>query len=125
MPADKPLTTSALLRSLKLGGLVGRVGISLAADRLQELVSSAEGRADRRSENLVRNARRVVETLGELKGAAMKVGQMLSLHEGLLPPEVAAVLRALQKEAPLVPPEVMRDEVDGALGDIDAVFASM
>ena len=125
MPADKPLTTSALLRSLKLGSLVGRVGVSLATDRLLELGRGGEGQHERRSESLVRNARRVVETLGELKGAAMKVGQMLSLHEGLLPPEVAAVLRALQKEAPRVPPEVMRDEVDGALGDIDAVFASM
>jgi predicted unusual protein kinase regulating ubiquinone biosynthesis (AarF/ABC1/UbiB family) len=51
-----------------------------------------------------------------MKGAAMKVGQMLSLHEGMLPPEVAEVLRALQKEAPRVPPEVMRYEVEGSLG---------
>ena len=125
MPADKGLTTSALLRSLKLGGLVGRVGVSLAANRLLELGRSDAARREHRSESLVRNAQRVVETLGELKGAAMKVGQMLSLHEGLLPPEVSAVLRALQKEAPRVPPEVMRDEVEGALGDFDAVFASM
>ena len=52
----------------------------------------------------------------------MKVGQMLSLHDGLLPPEVAEVLRTLQKEAPRVPPEVMRFEVEGALGDFDELF---
>ena len=51
-----------------------------------------------------------------MKGAAMKVGQMLSLHEGMLPPEVAEVLRSLQQEAPRVPPEVMLYEVEGSLG---------
>ena len=64
----------------------------------------------------------MVETLGELKGAAMKVGQMLSLHEGLLPPEVAAVLKALQKSAPRVPFEVMEYEVRGQLPDYDEIF---
>ena len=54
----------------------------------------------------------------------MKVGQMLSLHEGMLPPEVAEVLRVLQKEAPRVPSEVMRFEVEGALGaKIEDLFA--
>ena len=38
--------------------------------------------------------------IGELKGAAMKVGQMLSLQDAFLPPEVGAVLRALQRVSP-------------------------
>jgi predicted unusual protein kinase regulating ubiquinone biosynthesis (AarF/ABC1/UbiB family) len=46
----------------------------------------------------------------------MKAGQMLSLHADVLPPEVSEVLRALQNEAPRVPPEVMEYEVQGALG---------
>ena len=41
----------------------------------------------------------------------MKVGQMLSLHEGLLPPEVSAVLSVLQKEAPSVSFDVMEREL--------------
>ena len=68
------LTTSALGRFVRVGGLVGRVGISV---------------------------------LGEMKGAAMKVDQMLGLHEGFLPPEVSAVLSVLQKEAPSVSFSVM------------------
>jgi predicted unusual protein kinase regulating ubiquinone biosynthesis (AarF/ABC1/UbiB family) len=43
----------------------------------------------------------------------------------LLPAEVAGVLRALQREAPRVPSEVMRFEVEGALGaKIGELFSS-
>ena len=95
---------------------MGRVGASVLTERAVEFAMSGPTKQIRRTENLVKNAARIVDTLGEMKGAAMKVGQMLSLHEGMLPPEVAEVLRALQKEAPRVPPEVMRYEVEGSLG---------
>ena len=120
-----PLVTSALLRSLKLGSLVGRVGASLVGARLVDIGRSDETRQRRRAAALVKNAERVVATLGELRGAAMKVGQMLSLYEGLLPPDVTEVLRSLQKKAPPVPGEVMRYEVEGALPDFDRVFAHL
>jgi predicted unusual protein kinase regulating ubiquinone biosynthesis (AarF/ABC1/UbiB family) len=123
MGRDEPIT-SPLRRFLKLGSLVGRVGASLASSRTLDLAFREATRQARRSDNLIRNATRIVETLGEMKGAAMKVGQMLSLHEGLLPPEVAEVLRALQKEAPRAPSEVMRFEVEGSLGgSIEDLFA--
>jgi predicted unusual protein kinase regulating ubiquinone biosynthesis (AarF/ABC1/UbiB family) len=112
-------------RSVRLGGLVSRVGVSLLARRLGDIGRSDDERRVREAENLVRNARRVVATLGEMKGAAMKVGQMLSLQEGLLPPEVSEVLAALQQQAPKVPAEVMRYEVEGALGDVDTHFAHL
>lgn len=82
-------------------------------------------RPAQRLNNLVRNAQRVADTLGELKGAAMKVGQMASLHDGLLPPEVAAILSVLQREAPSVPFEVMEYELRGELPQFDELFASL
>jgi len=120
---EEPIT-SPIHRFLKLGSLVGRVGASVASSRALDMTLREATRQARRTENLVRNATRIVETLGEMKGAAMKVGQMLSLQEGLLPPEVAEVFRALQKEAPKVPAEVMRYEVEGSLGGkIDELFS--
>ena len=122
--SDKPPTTSSVGRFLRLGGLMGRVGTSVLTERAIDVVRSPPSKQLRRTENLVKNATRIAETLGEMKGAAMKVGQMLSLHEGMLPPEVAAVLQVLQKEAPKVPSEVMRYEIEGALGGkIDELFA--
>ena len=90
-----------------------------------EIGRSDDARRKQRSDTLVLNARRVVKSLGELKGAAMKVGQMLSLQESMLPPEVAEILSHLQQQAPRVPPEIMRYEVEGALGSFDDIFESM
>lgn len=124
MSQGEPIT-SAFRRFVKLGGLMGRVGTSVLGSRALDLILSEATRQGRTTENLVKNATRIVETLGEMKGAAMKVGQMLSLHEGLLPDEVAGVLRALQKQAPRVPSEVMRYEVEGSLKKkIHEVFGS-
>jgi predicted unusual protein kinase regulating ubiquinone biosynthesis (AarF/ABC1/UbiB family) len=106
---------TSLGRFLKLGGLMARVGASVLTERAVDFAFSPPAKQLRRTENLVKNAARIAETLGEMKGAAMKVGQMLSLHEGLLPPEVAEILRSLQREAPQVPSEVMRYEVEGSL----------
>lgn len=113
--SDRGLLASPVARLLKLGGLVGRVGASFAARELAGLGGPAAEREARRRETLARNAARIVETLGELKGAAMKVGQMLSLHEGLLPPEVSNALRTLQRKAPPIPFEVVGYELDTAL----------
>jgi predicted unusual protein kinase regulating ubiquinone biosynthesis (AarF/ABC1/UbiB family) len=116
------LITNAFVRFVKLGGLIGRVGASMAGAQIADLARLDATERVHTAEAMVRNATRIVETLGRLKGAAMKVGQMLSLHEGLLPPEVAAVLRTLQKEAPRVPPEVMEYEARGQLKNFDELF---
>ncbi len=123
--ADDEMITSAVRRFVKLGGLAGRVGVSVVGNQVLDVARSGPGKQVKKTENLVRNAMRIVETLGEMKGAAMKVGQMLSLHDGMLPPEVAEVLRGLQKEAPRVPAEVMEYEIRGALENYDDLFESL
>ena len=119
------LITSALGRFVKVGGLVGRVGASVLSEQAVGLLRDGPAKRLKKAENLVRNATRIAATLGEMKGAAMKVGQMLSLHEGLLPPEVSAVLSVLQKEAPSVSFEVMERELRRELENFDALFESL
>ena len=41
-----------------------------------------------------------LQLLGEMKGAAMKLGQLASQYEDLLPKELADALRQLQRDAP-------------------------
>ncbi len=119
------LITSAFLRAARLGGLVARVGMSVAAQQARNFVLADPVQQMRRLENQLKNASRVVETLGEMKGAAMKVGQMLSLHEGKQPPEVAAVLGALQKSAPRVSFQTMYRQIQSELPDADRLFRSL
>ncbi len=108
-----------------MGGLVGRVGVSMLGDQAAGLLRDGPTKRIRKAENMVRNAARIAGTLGEMKGAAMKVGQMLSLHEGLLPKEVAAVLSVLQNEAPSVPFAVMERALRQEIDEFDEIFASV
>ncbi|MDO5371469.1 MAG: AarF/ABC1/UbiB kinase family protein, partial [Paracoccus sp. (in: a-proteobacteria)] len=51
------------------------------------------------------NARKVAAQLSRMRGAAMKLGQMLSLDAGdMLPPELTAILARLRDEAHVMPP---------------------
>ncbi len=119
------INTSALGRFVRVGGLVGRVGVSVLSDQAVGLLRDGPTKRLKKAENLVRNAARIASTLGDMKGAAMKVGQMLSLYEGLLPPEVSAVLSVLQNDAPSVSFEVMERELRRELEDFDEVFESI
>ena len=123
--SKETLITSAFGRFVKVGGLVGRVGVSMLGEQAAALLRDGPTAQLKKAENTVRNAVRIADTLGEMKGAAMKVGQMLSLHEGLLPPEVAAILGALQKEAPSVSFDVMERVLRRELDDFDALFESL
>jgi predicted unusual protein kinase regulating ubiquinone biosynthesis (AarF/ABC1/UbiB family) len=123
--SQENLITSAFGRFVKVGGLVGRVGVSMLGEQAVGLLRDGPTKRLKKAENTVRNAVRIADTLGEMKGAAMKVGQMLSLHEGLLPPEVAAVLSVLQKEAPSVSFEVMGRKLRREFDNFDALFASV
>jgi predicted unusual protein kinase regulating ubiquinone biosynthesis (AarF/ABC1/UbiB family) len=122
MSSGDDLITSAFGRLVKLGGLATRVGVSLAAQQALGFMRSDPIRQMRKTENFVLNAVRVAEALGQLKGAAMKAGQMLSVYEGLLPPEVAAVLRGLQKEAPRVSFVAMERALRAELPHFDDLF---
>ncbi len=122
---ESDLITSAMGRLLKIGGVATQVGMSLAAQQATSFFFSDPIAQARKTEKFMLNAIRVTEALGELKGAAMKVGQMLSVHEGLMPPEVNAVLRGLQKDAPKVPFERMAAVLRSELPDYDERFQSL
>jgi len=119
------LPTSALARLLKLGGAAGRVGVSVARESLERSKARGTEKGGRRTTEMQRRAQQVAEVLGALKGVPMKIGQMLSLHQELLPPEVADILSSLQQDAPSVPfaeiYDSMRNELGGSFQHIDDI----
>ncbi len=120
--AYKELIRSATSRMLRLGGLAGRVGVSMAGNTVANLFRDTESRDEHRTMSLTKNALRVKDLLGQLKGVPMKIGQMVSLHEKLLPEEVVLALKTLQQNAPAVPfaeiHELVRDELGKNFGYI-------
>lgn len=69
---------------------------------------------------------RIVGALGQLKGLAMKMGQMMSYLDMALPPELQAALSALQTHAPPMPLERVEHIVREDLGPrADALLAGL
>ena len=74
-------------------------------------------------------AEQIFDVLGQMKGAAMKVGQVASfIDTGAFPPEfqerIQAKLAELRDAAPRVPFERMRKVVEDGLGEkLDDVFS--
>ncbi|MEO8538621.1 MAG: AarF/ABC1/UbiB kinase family protein [bacterium] len=65
---------------------------------------------------MLRTAEDVTRTMGEMKGAVMKVGQVLSLMAGVLPEEMAGQLATLQSNAPPMSFELVRQVFEQEFG---------
>ena len=64
------------------------------------------------------NARRVADQLAQMRGAAMKLGQILSMDTGdLLPRELADILARLRSDAQAMPPEQLQTAMTQAYGE--------
>lgn len=99
-------------RFAKLGKSLTVATGHLALDKLGNTIEKA-AQKKKEVEDLHRKAmaaKEVVKSMGELKGALMKLGQMLSITEDLvLPPEISQLFRELQKNAP----PMKREEILG------------
>jgi predicted unusual protein kinase regulating ubiquinone biosynthesis (AarF/ABC1/UbiB family) len=70
------------------------------------------------------NAQRVADQLSSMRGAAMKVGQMLSMDTGdFLPRELADILARLRSDARYMPPQQLQQAMAEAYGpDWESMF---
>ena len=108
-----------------MGRLSSTVSSSYFGQRVRGVFQDEETRKRDLLKTHLRNAERMAETMGHLKGAVMKVGQMISLgDEELLPPEATEILSVLQAHAPYLPFHRIRKRVEEELeGDIDELYA--
>ncbi|MGQ0698378.1 MAG: ABC1 kinase family protein [Panacagrimonas sp.] len=77
---------------------------------------NAEERAQARDELNAKAGEQLAQTLGELKGAVMKLGQLASQVADFLPSEIAGPLKKLQKAAPPMPYAVIARQIERELG---------
>ncbi|MDB4987988.1 MAG: hypothetical protein JWN04_3166 [Myxococcaceae bacterium] len=98
-------------RFFKLAGMTAAVAAGYAKDRVKRMFQSDEQAALDQRISMERMGARIVSTLGELKGAAMKMGQMASMAADLLPKELGDALQSLQKDAPPVDFSVIEAQV--------------
>jgi predicted unusual protein kinase regulating ubiquinone biosynthesis (AarF/ABC1/UbiB family) len=111
---NKPPQPGALGRALRLGKLGFTLTGSYLGYHAQNLLL---GRDEGRQRRFRRSSsQRMREELGSLKGAAMKLGQILSLQTQTLPDEVIQELASLQMHAPGMHPTLARAQFKAALG---------
>lgn len=100
MSENSGIPRGRLQRLGKLASLGAKVSSDLVRAKSRELLG---GDGDPR----VEAARRLLSTLGEMKGAALKLGQTISLGSDSLPPEVRQVVSRMFSQAPTLPfPEI-------------------
>ena len=115
-PRSRAVPTGRTSRAMRMGGLAGGLLGSAAAAGARQLFQGQ--RPSARGMFLTpSNAQRLTDQLSQMRGAAMKMGQLLSLEAGdLLTPELAAVLRPLQSHAHFMPPAQLKQVLTAAWG---------
>ena len=110
------LTRGRAKRVLKVGELATSVGSSYLWQALRSPFRSSDQRQQALLDVHVRNALRMVESSKELKGAFMKLVQMLSMRDDILPAEALRVLSVVQSQVPPMAFSEIRAQVKRELG---------
>lgn len=104
-PATSSTVPSGRLnRLMRMGQMASGVAGNMLLAGAREL---AQGKRPKLSDLLLTpaNALKITQQLAQMRGAAMKVGQLISMDAGdLLPPEMAAILARLRSDAHAMPP---------------------
>jgi predicted unusual protein kinase regulating ubiquinone biosynthesis (AarF/ABC1/UbiB family) len=126
--ARDKIPTSRVGRTAKIGGLAAGQAIRQAGTHAANVARSPEGREVALERRHIEAAEQIVAALGTMKGAAMKVGQVMSfLDVGLVPEEYREEfqhkLAALRDAAPTVSFKDMRRVIEDELEDpLDEAF---
>jgi predicted unusual protein kinase regulating ubiquinone biosynthesis (AarF/ABC1/UbiB family) len=113
----RAVPTGRLSRFARVARLAGGVAGGMLAEGGRQL---RDGKRLRARDMLLTpsNARRVADQLAEMRGAAMKLGQMLSMDTGeLLPRELADILSRLRADAATMPRKQLRLAMTDAYGE--------
>jgi predicted unusual protein kinase regulating ubiquinone biosynthesis (AarF/ABC1/UbiB family) len=105
---DRSIPTGRVRRTAQVGSVIGGQGARYAGTRAANLARSKEEAASHLDRRHLEAAERMVDTLGTMKGAAMKIGQLASfIDTDFLPEEYRDLyqdkLSNLRSSAPAMP----------------------
>src|SRR5207247_10095447 len=75
---DERIPTGRVARTTKVGRVIGTEGARYAGTRAANVVRSRERATEQLDKRHLEAAERMVDTLGTMKGTAMKIGQLAS-----------------------------------------------
>ncbi|KAI0075169.1 ABC1-domain-containing protein [Panus rudis PR-1116 ss-1] len=107
--------SSRLGRLFHYGGLAASLGVGAASELIRRTTSSSDSTG-----SLVMtegNIKRLVSKLSQMRGAALKLGQFMSIQDShVLPPEIEDIFRRVQDSAHYMPDWQMEQVMQAALG---------
>ena len=115
-PRHRAIPSSRAARLGTFGRLAGGVAGGMLGEGARRL---ARGERPRMRDLLLTpgNVGRLADRLSHLRGAAMKLGQMISMDAGdMLPAELTAILAQLRSQAYRMPPQQLRSVLDAEWG---------
>src|SRR3954468_3847303 len=128
--ADDKIPTSRIRRLSKIGGVAASTAAKQMGTRAANVARSDEAGRKAMERRQLETAEQIVAVLGTMKGAAMKLGQVMSfLDVGLVPEEFReefqAKLSELRDAAPKVAFKDMKKVIEGEYGEkLENVFES-
>ena len=108
----KRLPSSLIERNLKTTNLLIRIGLQTSGDMISDLLM---GKSVNLNKSLfsTKNAYATVETLKQLRGAAMKFGQLISIDDQLIfTPEISQIIGQLRSSGYSMPPRQVKKILD-------------
>jgi predicted unusual protein kinase regulating ubiquinone biosynthesis (AarF/ABC1/UbiB family) len=119
---ESSIPTGRIRRTAKVAGLAGGQTARNYATKAANLTRGEQQRREAAARRQAEAAEQILEVLGNMKGAAMKVGQVASfIDTGAFPEELQAriqeKLAELRDSAPRVPFEQMRGVIEDGLGE--------
>src|SRR2546423_6588978 len=118
---DESIPQGRVSRTAKVGTVIGSQGARYAGTRAANVIRSKERATEALDSRHLEAAERMVDTLGTMKGAAMKIGQLASfIDTEFLPPEYRELyqekLGTLRTSAPPMPWKKVRKVLDDEWG---------
>lgn len=103
-----PVPSHRLTRFGRLSGMTAGIAGNMALNGIAQL---GQGQRPKMRDLLLtpRNVSRVAEQLAQMRGAAMKMGQLMSMDSGdVLPPELAEIMARLRNDTHFMPPQQLK-----------------
>lgn len=110
-------------RFAKLSAMTMRIAGKTLNHKIQNILKNDEEKQKNKQLYYQQVGEQIVQTLGQMKGAAMKVGQIASQYNALLPKEIAQQIIKLQQQATPVDFKIIQQQVEQQLScKISEVF---
>jgi ubiquinone biosynthesis protein len=125
MPKGTHITQGRARRAMKMGELASQVGSSYLWTSLRRPFLTRSEQERELLDTHIKNAKRIVESSTHLRGAFMKLIQMLSMRQDLLPGEALDVLKVTQSSVPPMSYAMISDQIRREFGKRpDALFTN-